>query len=54
MSSSIKNEYLKFIVFNMKIFKDDEKWVWNIIFTLFYTVIMMSKYFDLIREEIVA
>ncbi len=52
--SSIKNEYSKFIMFSMKISENDEKWVWNIIFALFYIVVMMSKHFDLIREKIVA
>ncbi len=52
-SFSIKNEYLKSFVFSMRIFKDDEKWVWNIIFILFCAVIVMSKYFDLIRKRIV-
>ncbi len=54
MSSSIESEYLKSIMFNMKISEDDEKWVWNIIFALFCAVVMMSKHFDLIREKIVA
>ncbi len=53
MSSSIKNEYLKFIVFSMKISEYDEKWVWNIIFALFCVVMMMSKHSDLIRKKIV-
>ncbi len=53
-SFSIKSKYLKFIMFSMKIFENDEKWVWNIIFTLFCTVMMMSKHSDLIREKIVA
>ncbi len=54
MSSSIENEYLKFIVFSMRIFEDDEKWVWNIIFALFCAVVMISEHSDLIREKIVA
>ncbi len=54
VSSSIKSEYLKFIIFSMRIFEDDEKWVWNIIFALFCTVVMMSKHSDLIRKKIVA
>ena len=53
MSSLIKSEYLKFIVFSMKISEDDEKWVWNIIFTLFCIVVMMSEHFDLIWRKIV-
>ncbi len=53
-SSSIKNEYLKFIVFSMKISEDDKKWVWNIIFTLFCIIMMMLKHSDLIRKRIVA
>ncbi len=54
MSSSIKNEYLKFIVFSMRIFENDEKWVWNIIFTLFCTVMMMLKHSDFVSKKIVA
>ncbi len=54
MLSSIESEYLKFIVFSMRIFEDDEKWIWNIIFALFYAVVMMSKHSDLIRKKIVA
>ncbi len=38
----------------MKIFKDDKKWVWNIIFALFCIVVMMSKHFDFVSEKIVA
>ncbi len=53
MSFSIKSEYLKFSVFNMRISEDDEKWVWNIIFILSYAVIAMSKHSDLIREKTV-
>jgi len=53
-SSLIESEYLKFIEFSIKIFENDTKWVWNIIFTLFCAVIMMSKYSDLIRKKIVA
>ncbi len=52
-SSSIKNEYLKSIVFSIKISEDDEKWVWNIIFTLFCTIVMMSEHFDFVSEKIV-
>ena len=43
MLFSIESEYSKSIVFSMKIFENDEKWVWNIIFTLFYAVVMMSE-----------
>ncbi len=53
-SSSIKSEYLKFIVFSMKIFEDDEKWVWNIIFALFCAVVTMSEHSDFVSEKIVA
>ncbi len=53
MSSSIKSKYLKFIMFSMRISEDDEKWIWNIIFTLFCIVVMMLKHSDLIREKIV-
>ncbi len=52
-SSLIKNEYSKFIIFSIKISEDDKKWVWNIIFTLFCIVMMMSEYSDLIRKKIV-
>ena len=52
-SSSIKNEYSKSIVFSIKISEDDEKWVWNIIFTLFCTIVMMSEHFDFVSEKIV-
>ncbi len=52
-SSLIESEYLKFIVFSMKFFKDDKKWVWNIIFTLFCIIVMMSKHFNLIKRRIV-
>jgi len=38
----------------MRISEDDEKWIWNIIFILFCTVVAMLKHFDLIREKIVA
>ncbi len=54
VSSSIENEYLKFIVFSIKISEDDEKWVWNIIFALFYAVVMMSEHSDFVSEKIVA
>ncbi len=54
MSFSIKNEYLKFSVFSIRISEDDEKWVWNIISVLFCAVVAMSKHSDLIREKIVA
>ncbi len=53
MSFSIESKYLKSSVFSMRIFKNDEKLVWNIIFILFCIVIMMLKHSDLIREEIV-
>ncbi len=52
-SFSIKNEYLKSSVFSMRIFEDNEKWVWNIIFILFCVIIVMLKHSDLIREKIV-
>ena len=54
MSFLIKNEYLKFSVFSMRISEDDEKWVWNIIFILFCIVVTMLKHFNLIRKKIVA
>ncbi len=53
MSFSIENKYLKSSVFSMRIFEDDEKWVWNIIFILFCAVVMMLKHSDLIRKRIV-
>ncbi len=52
-SFSIKSEYLKSFMFSMKIFKNDEKWVWNIIFALSYAIVMMSKHSDFVKEEIV-
>ncbi len=52
-SSSIESEYLKFIVFSMRISENDEKWVWNIIFTLFCVVVMMSEHSDFVSEKIV-
>ncbi len=45
---------ISLFVFSMRIFENDEKWVWNIIFILFCIVIMMLKHSDLIRERIVA
>ncbi len=53
ISSSIKSEYSKSIVFSMRISEDDEKWVWKIIFALFCAVVIMSEHSDLIKEEIV-
>ncbi len=41
-------------MFSIRIFEDDEKWVWNIIFTLFCIVVMMSEHFDFISKKIVA
>ncbi len=52
-SFSIENKYLKSSVFSMKISENNEKWVWNIIFILFCTVVTMLKHFDLIKEKIV-
>ena len=52
-SFSIKNEYLKFSVFSMRISENNEKWVWNIIFILFCAVVVMSKHSNLIKEKIV-